>query len=383
MKMAASLRIKNAKIVLGDREITGSVTVEDGVIVGIDEGEGSIGAEDFGGDYLVPGLVELHTDHLEQHYNPRPKVYWNARAALQAHDAQVAASGITTVFDAVRIGSDADASFNLGEHVSILMDAISQSRHESRLRAEHFVHLRCELASSDALEHFETYHDYEPVRLASLMDHTPGQRQFVTLELYYAYYQGKTGRSDEEMNRFIAARKSDQEQYSDINRDGIVALAHQAGITLASHDDALPDHIDEAVENGVRIAEFPTTLAAAGSARSAGLSILMGAPNLVRGKSHSGNVSATELAERGQLDILSSDYIPFSMLQAAFTLPQTVPGFSLAKAISLVTRNPARAAGLEDRGEIAVGKRADLVRVGAGDGVPIVRAVWRQGQRVT
>lgn len=376
------LSIRNAKLVLADDIVEGALnTTEDGTIAAIDPGPATVG-EDVEGDYLIPGLVELHTDHLEQHYNPRPKVYWNAKAALQAHDAQIACSGITTVFDAVRVGSDADSNLNLGEHVSVLMAAITESRHEDRLRADHFVHLRCELASSDALEHFETYYDYEPVGLASLMDHTPGQRQFVSMDLYYAYYQGKSGRSDAEMERFIAARIADQEKYSERNRQGIVTLAREAGLALASHDDALSEHIDEAVENGVKIAEFPTTDAAAAAARAAGLSILMGAPNLVRGKSHSGNISAAELARAGHLDILSSDYVPFALMQATFMLPNLVETISLPEAVAKVTVNPARAAGLTDRGELAIGQRADLVRVSVSDGIPIVKGVWRQGKRV-
>lgn len=376
-----NIAIYNAKIILSDDILDGALNVSDGTITAVDAGAASTG-EDFEGDYLVPGLVELHTDHLESHYHPRPKVYWNPIAALQSHDAQIAASGITTVFDAVRIGSDADQGFNLGEHVSVLMGAITEARHEKRLRADHFVHLRCELASSDALEHFESYYDYEPVRLASLMDHTPGQRQFVSLDLYYAYYQGKTGRSDEEMIRFIDARKKDQEKYADLNRRGIVALSHAAGLALASHDDATPAHVDEARENGVRIAEFPTTHEAASAARDAGLSILMGAPNVVRGKSHSGNVSAGELAKDGLLDVLSSDYVPFSLMQAAFELPNAVECITLPQAVATVSKNPAQAAGLDDRGEIAIGKRGDFSRVSLRGNVPVVKAVWRDGQRV-
>lgn len=384
MKLCSPLRIKNARLVLPEGEAHGSLTVENGIIAGIDTGERTSAAagDDFDGDYLIPGLVELHTDHLEQHYHPRPKVYWNARAALQAHDAQMACSGVTTVFDAVRIGSDADDQLDLGEHVSVLMDAISAERREDNLRAEHFVHLRCELASSDAEEHFEAYSDYEPVRLASLMDHTPGQRQFVSLDLYYAYYQGKTGRTDAEMITFIEARKADQQKYSERNRARIVEMAHAGGLILASHDDALSAHIDEAVEAGVTIAEFPTTPEAAAAAQKAGLKVLMGAPNLVRGKSHSGNVSALELVRGGHLDILSSDYIPFSMLQAAFLVPELVDNISLAQSIAMVSSNSARAGGLTDRGEIRPGLRADLVRVRMRNGVPIVKSVWRAGQRV-
>jgi len=372
----------NARLVLADEVVDGCLAVADRRISTVDAGATNAAGLDFEGDYLVPGLVELHTDHLENHYRPRPGVYWNPMAALQAHDAQVAASGITTVLDAVRLGTDADEGYNLGEHIGILMDAISRARTGQRLRADHHVHLRCELATADALDHFREWHRAAPVRLASLMDHTPGQRQFVSLDLYYAYYQGKTGRTDEQMQRFIAARMADQDAYSQSNRQGIVEMAHGAGLVLASHDDATAAHIAEAQSHGIAIAEFPTTRAAAVAARAAGLSILMGAPNVVRGGSHSGNISAVELAADGLLDILSSDYVPFALMQAAFMLPEAVPGHSLPGAVAMVSKNPAQAAGFADRGEIAPGLAADFARVSMRDGVPIVRAVWRAGERI-
>src|SRR5690606_29264450 len=139
-------------------------------------------------------------------------------------------------------------------------------------------------------------------------------------------------------------------------------------------------HVEEAAEDGVAIAEFPTTLEAASAAHDAGLAILMGAPNVVRGRSHSGNISASDLVEAGLLDILSSDYVPFALLQAAFLLPRRIASVSLPQALATVTRNPARAAGLDDRGEIVIGKRADLVRVQINGALPSVRSVWREGQ---
>ncbi|HEY8596748.1 MAG TPA: alpha-D-ribose 1-methylphosphonate 5-triphosphate diphosphatase [Devosiaceae bacterium] len=380
--MTRDMKISNARIVLADRVIDGGLAVRDGIVDSVGAGMNGPGVEDFEGDYLVPGLVELHTDHLESHYHPRPGVFWNPIAALQAHDAQVAASGITTVFDAVRIGSEADAAQNLGDHVGILVEAIDNAQGSGRLRADHFVHLRCELSAPDAVEQFEDYAHMPIVRLASLMDHTPGQRQFVTMDLYYAYYQGKSGRSDEEMRRFIAERLEDQRRYAEPNRRAIVARSREIGLAIASHDDATIDHVDQAREEGVRIAEFPTTIEAARAARKAGLSILMGAPNVVRNRSHSGNISANELARAGLLDILSSDYVPFSLMQAAFDLPRHVKGLDLPTAVANVSRNPARAAGLDDRGEIAPGQRADFARVAMLDDVPVVRAVWRQGRRV-
>lgn len=370
---------RNAKIVLADAVIEGAIAIDGEVIAAIDPGIATAGV-DMDGDYLIPGLVELHTDHLENHYRPRPNVFWNPLAALHAHDVQIAGSGITTVFDAVRIGSDDDMP-EMDTHAEKLLGAIRQANSDGRLRSEHFVHLRCELPSPDVVEHFDQFAHFPAVRLASVMDHTPGQRQFRSIAAYAAFY--KKDQTDEEFEAFIAARHAEQAKYADANRREIFRRGGELGVSFASHDDATLEHVAEGIRDGVRISEFPTTLIAAEAAHKAGLAVLMGAPNVVRGKSHSGNVSAIELARAGYLDVLSSDYVPFALMQAAFLLPQRVEGMSLPEAVTKVTRNPAHAAGLDDRGEIAVGLRADLVRVRLIDGEPIVREVWRQGVRVS
>ncbi|HTJ57959.1 MAG TPA: alpha-D-ribose 1-methylphosphonate 5-triphosphate diphosphatase [Devosiaceae bacterium] len=379
--MQSDLVIRNAKIVLADEVIAGSLAVEDGAISAIDLSHAETGI-DFGGDYLIPGLVELHTDHLENHYRPRPGVYWNPMAALQAHDTQIAGSGITTVFDALRIGSDVEMP-GMGDHVDVLLGAVMAAQEDGRLRADHMVHLRCELPTPDVVEHFERFCDLPIVKLASVMDHTPGQRQFQTIEKFREYYQERMRFSDAEMDAYIADRYNEQAQYSDKHRKAIVKRGKAVGIAFASHDDATAEQVAESVADGVSIAEFPTTLVAAEASHKAGLAVLMGAPNVVRGKSHSGNISATELAKHHVLDVLSSDYVPFALMQAAFLLPQRAEEVSLPEAIAMVSRNPAKAAGLEDRGEIAAGKRADFVRVKLIDGAPVVRGVWRQGERVS
>lgn len=371
--------LRNARIVLVDRVISGSVKIADGEIADIAEGDSALG-DDFGGDFLIPGLIELHTDHLENHYRPRPGVFWNPAAALHAHDVQIAGSGITTVFDAVRIGTSPDVS-DMGPHVEKLLGAIAAGRDNDMLRADHLVHLRCELPTMDVVTHFEDHAHHDFVRMASLMDHTPGQRQFRSIEDYKRFYEA--GRTAAELESYIADRRAEHERYAAPNRAALVALAHERDITLASHDDATLAHIEEAVADGVAIAEFPTTLEAAAAAHDAGLAILMGAPNVVRGKSHSGNISATDLVRAGLLDVLSSDYVPFALLQAAFVLPQRIDSMTLPEALATVTRNPAEAAGLDDRGEIARGKRADLVRVSVVDDLPVVRMVWREGKRVS
>lgn len=378
--MTSEIILSNARIVLVDEIVEGSVAIRDGLIADVSAG-GSRHGEDFGGDYLIPGLVELHTDHLEGHYAPRPKVRWNPLAAVLAHDAQVATSGITTVFDALRVGMDEDPEIT-AQDMRKLADAIEDGVRQDRLRADHFIHLRCEVSADDCQDGFAFFDGDDRVRLASLMDHAPGQRQFVNLETYAHYYQRKLKLTDEEFNLFCEKRMALSRKNSRRNRLAISEACHARGIVLASHDDATDAHVAEAVEQGIRVAEFPTTLAAARASKAAGMGVLMGAPNVVRGGSHSGNVSARELAEHGCLDILSSDYIPYSLIQSAFFLGDVVDAISLPDAVAMVSRNPARATGLDDRGEIVVGKRADLVRVRVDEHIPVVRSVWREGRRV-
>ena len=373
--------IKNARIVTIDQEFTGSVVIEDGVIRAVDPGQVSVtAAEDWAGDWLLPGLVELHTDNLEKHLVPRPGVLWNAHSAMVVHDAQCAAAGITTVLDSVVIGDlDQGGARAQTQHTSIA--ALHQCRDEGLMRIEHLLHLRCELSVPDILEAFNQYADDPLLRLVSVMDHTPGQRQWRDLKSYRRYTERNQRFSDSEFDAMIAQRKLDQQAYAVAHRQAIVSASRSRGLPLASHDDTLTSDIQQAVEEGVGISEFPTTLAAAQAARDAGMAIIMGGPNLVKGGSHSGNVSAAELAQADLLDIFSSDYVPSSLLLATFMLGH-VAQWTLPKAVRTVTFNPARAIGMLDRGEVAVGQRADLLRVRMNRaGMPTVLETWVAGER--
>ena len=379
--MSTELTVRNARIVMRDKEFRGSVHVVAGRIVAIDEGISCTRAsEDWEGDWLLPGLVELHTDNLEKHLTPRPGAHWPALPAVLAHDAQLAAAGITTVFDALALG-DVRPGGSRSEQLHIMLRAIAEARTHRLLRAEHLLHLRCELSTNGLIELLEPLAGDPALKLVSVMDHTPGQRQFISLGKYREYYQGKYGLSDAEMEIFTERQIENQKRHSAANRRAVVAHCRERGIALASHDDATPEHIEEAVADGVTISEFPTTLAAARAAHAARLGVLMGAPNMVRGKSHSGNVSAMDLARERLLDGLSSDYVPASLLHAAY-LAVDHAGWSLHEAIACVSAKPARMAGLADRGEIALDLRADLIRVRANGHVPVVLAAWREGRRI-
>lgn len=376
--MTGDLVLRNARIVL-EREVrAGALLIRDGLIADI-SGDAASG-EDMEGDYVMPGIVELHTDHLEVHYAPRPGVVWSAHGALLAHDAQLAAAGATTVFDALRVGRYDEDALEL-EHIAAMADAIAEAGADGRLRAEHFIHLRCELSAADCAADFTALAPRPRVALASLMDHAPGQRQFANLQSYRDYYQGKLGYGDAVFDAFCAERIAQSEAYSAENRAAVVGGAQALGLVLASHDDATEEHVAEAVASGVRIAEFPTTGAAAEACAAAGIVVMMGGPNLVRGGSHSGNLAARDLAASGRLDILSSDYVPNSTLQGVMGWGLGEGG-DLAAAIRMATANPARAVGLTDRGVIAPWLRADLIRVRETRDGPVVRSVWREGRRV-
>lgn len=395
----------NANIVLADQVVNGHLLARGGKIAEIGEGRpplvksgksGNCRIEDLEGDYLLPGLVELHTDNLEKHLEPRPGVIWpSGRAAFVAHDAQVAAAGITTVFDSISVGQHHEES-SRHTMLGLTKGAMQESRKTGRLRAEHRLHLRCELSDPCLLRLFASMAEEPELGLVSLMDHTPGQRQFINEKAYRTYYR-KYNWSDVEFGEHMERMNRQREAYSRRHAEEIRHFCRERRLPMASHDDVTVEHVDEAVGAGVSISEFPTTLEAARHASQSGLVTLMGTPNVLRGGSHSGNVSAMEVARQRSLGALSSDYVPASLLPGAYLLHRKA-GYSLPEAVALVSQNPAEAVGLTDRGCLAPGKKADLLRVsmpepseqldesGAGSdlamALPEVRTVWRDGLRV-
>jgi len=379
--MAHDMVVTNARVVTREAVFTGSLRVLNGTIRTVDRGPVACpAADDWGGDFLLPGLVELHTDNLEKHLMPRPKVRWPEIPALIAHDAEIAAAGITTVFDALGVG-DADEQALRGQHMRGVLDAMDHAVGAQLLRSDHRVHVRCEIAAPNAVTLFEPFADHARVGLMSLMDHTPGQRQWTDIGQARIYYTGKKGWSDEKFDRVVAESRALQAEYALPHRRHFLGYARDRRIPLASHDDTTVGHVEQALDEGITISEFPTTVEAARAARSHAIGIVMGAPNVVRGGSHSGNVGAVDLARKGLLDVLSSDYVPASLLHAAFLLIEQAQ-FSVTDAVATVTANPARLAGLHDRGEIAPEKRADFCRVRLTGGIPTVLSVWREGRRI-
>ncbi|WP_286238792.1 alpha-D-ribose 1-methylphosphonate 5-triphosphate diphosphatase [Neptuniibacter halophilus] len=377
--------LTNAKLILRDEVINGTLLIRDGLIAGISESQSQLPqAEDLDQEYLMPGMVELHTDNQEKYFTPRPRVDWPGHMAMATHDAQLVAAGITTSFDSVALGDIIGDSTRV-EKLDAMIRAIVDSEKQGITRASHLLHLRCEVSFPDLMPLFEQYIGEERVRLVSVMDHAPGQRQFPpeNIPKYREYYQIKYGLSDNEMDGFIRVQQENSARYADRFRRTICEVCHDRGIAIASHDDATEAHARESAALGMRVAEFPTTLEAASVSHELGLNVLMGAPNIVRGGSHSGNIAAKDLASAGVLDILSSDYYPSALIQSAFMVANMDDNpYSLPDAIRLVSYNPARAANLNDRGEIAVGQRADLVQVNSHSLMPLVERVWSRGKRV-
>lgn len=370
----------NYRLQLPFEEVLGTLTVENGIISDIQPGISSRG-QDGGGDYLMPGLIELHTDNLEKCMSPRPGIRWPLEAAAVYHDRDLASAGVTTVCDAIAVGDAAAGSPRLTEF-SPMIDVICQGQADGRFAVEHLLHLRCELSFEKAYEVTERYADNPLLSIISLMDHTPGQRQFVRIDKFKEYYMGKHGITPAQMEEFITLRQEEQQKYAPKNRQALIALSHAKGISLATHDDATIEHVQEAIENKAVIAEFPTTLEAAKVAHDAGLQVLMGAPNLVLGGSHSGNVSAMELVLQDLVDVISSDYVPQSLLQSIFLIARKT-GKPIYETMRLVNTNPAKSIHLfQDRGSLEVGKRADLITVHDDGIVPRLTSTISHGKRV-
>ena len=377
---------KNARLVLADEVVDGSVCIQDGKILSVDQGKANhTGGWDMQGDYLMPGFVEIHTDNFERHLMPRPKVQWAEMPALLAHDAEIAAAGITTVFDALGVG-DGDPDSLRGSTWDAVLDTLETCSQKDLLRADHHIHVRCELPAPNTIDLFEPFQGHPRLSLISLMDHTPGQRQWENIEVARIYYTGKKGWSNEKFDRQIQLAEELQARYAQPHRQFFVDYCKTHGIALASHDDTTPAHVIQAHDEGAQVSEFPTTLLAAQTAHAHGMLIVMGGPNVVRGGSHSGNVSAADLARNGLLDILSSDYVPGSLLSAVVRLVDDEI-LDLPHAVSMVSHYAAKATGLNDRGQIATGLRADLIQVRLVD-LPdgkrhgVVKSVWREGMRV-
>ena len=261
-----------------------------------------------------------------------------------------------------------------------LASELLEIRARGVLRISHFLHLRAEICSETLLDEIAEFSEADRIGIISIMDHTPGQRQFRDVSKLAQFVQGRSGLRDDEFAAHVAHMQDLSARLGDRHKAAILDMAQRLDAVLASHDDTTVAQVATSARQGVRIAEFPTTPEAAAACREHGIMVMMGAPNLIRGRSHSGNVSAADLARSGHLDVLSSDYVPAGLLQGAMVLAAIWE--DLPRAMATVTASPARAADLKDRGRLEVGLRADLIRFRMCDDTPVLRETWVRGLRV-
>ncbi len=368
---------KNARLVLPHEICEGGLRVQNGFITAL---EADRDAHDLEGDYLMPGMIDLHTDNLERQAQPRSSARWPSRSALLIHDAQCAAAGITTVFDALCLG---DIGFEKERNQTFYngYEDLTALAPSGALKVEHFLHLRCELPAGEMPGMLDGVINDPLVKLLSIMDHSPGIGGQYKDEARYRRMRAAEGFSAGDIDSVIAQLQAAHHENHKRHRSLVVEQARGRGIPLASHDDHSVEDVLRNEADGISIAEFPVTLTAAQEAKTRGMKVIAGAPNIVRGGSHSGNVAVMDLIRQNLLDALASDYVPASMLEAVFGIV-TQGALSLPQAVVLVTSGPADIAGLADRGRIAPGQLADLLQVRLYDGLPVIRAVWRGGVRI-
>ncbi|HEX3994206.1 MAG TPA: alpha-D-ribose 1-methylphosphonate 5-triphosphate diphosphatase [Acetobacteraceae bacterium] len=378
--MNAETIFSNAVLVTPDEVLLGSLTMRDGTITEISAGRSSApGAIDLDGDYLIPGVVDVHTDNLERQVLPRSLARWPSRSAMVAHDAQCAAAGVTTILDALCLG---DLGFDAGRIQTFRdgvadLDALTPT---GLLKSQHYLHLRCEIPALDTLDCLDLVADHPLVRMISLMDHSPGVGQYANLD-FYRELRRRGGLDEASVDRRIAELQEQRARVREPNRKSLLDRVRGRGIALASHDDRTVEEIAENARDGICISEFPVTMAAAEAAKAAGMDVIAGAPNVVRGGSHSGNIAAADLLREGWVDVFASDYVPPALIEAAFRCVRD--GLAeLPQAVGMITWRAAELAGLPDRGRLAEGQRADLVRVRVHETLPVVRQVWNGGDRV-
>ena len=371
--------LSDISIVLPDRLIqNGAVRVQDGLIAEISERpvKDSVHAPRH---RLFPGFIDMHGDMIELELEPRPRVDFPMEVAIGHLDARLAASGVTTAYAGVSFSRTAkDNERRSFEHTSQIIRALKDNI--ERLRVDHRIHARFDVTYTDAIAALDGLLSSGAVDLVSVMDHTPGQGQYRDLEKLIAYRSHGQGVSMEEARvqieeRIAASVPADQVLN---NLERVSRLCQSHGVAMASHDDDTVAKANLMADIGAVISEFPVTIEAAEAAAARGLMIAMGAPNAMRGQSYSGNLSARDAHAAGLLSILAADYHPASILPAIMALAEQDPN-GLAGAARLATANPAKALGLTDRGDITVGKRADLVLI---DPDGHVALTLRQGKKI-
>lgn len=380
----SGLIIANANIVTPERIIeNGCVYVKNGLIESIlpsvkgicEEHHTIVNGE---GCYLFPGFIDLHNDDIEKKVMPRPNAYFPIPIAVKEIERVMVCHGITTVFHSISFDA-VDFGLRSIEFSKKMIDGIRELNNGSGL-IRNKLHLRFEVSAPNIAETVEQLLEMGCIDLISLMDHTPGQGQFKTEEAYKDYYRKTFKLNEEELNNIIS-KKTTGVDLKKINIEKIIKAAKEKNIPLASHDDDSVEKVMANKEYGIMISEFPVNMQAAEKAHEEKLFICLGAPNIVRGKSHAGNISARELLLNGIGNILCSDYYPASILHAVFNLASDL--MTLNEAVNMATLNPARAAGIDKQiGSLEEGKEADMLLVDAKSGIPVIKQTFVKGNSI-
>ena len=373
------LYLTGARVVLPDTVIEdGTVLIEDDIIAAINPDSGN-GAQtiDLSGKTLIPGMIDLHCDALEKEVEPRPNVHFPLDFACAQADKRNAAAGITTVYHALSFANE-----ELGVRNNDFAASVARAVHEWNPHGlvDNRVHCRYEVTDPTAPNILLELMAADEMHLLSVMDHSPGQGQFKDIAAFRDYLARTYKKTEAELDTLMQNKLAQAEGAMDRIKH-LISAAKQRNIHIASHDDDTPEKVETLHAMGVCISEFPINLESARAAHSRGMCTVFGAPNILRGKSQSGSVRALDAVIAGVADCLCADYHPATLIVAVFRLPE-LTDISLAQALRLVSANPAQAAGLTDRGEIAVGKRADLVSVAHINGLVQANRVYCAGKPV-
>ena len=373
----SKIYLTHANVVLENETLhDASVLIENGMIAAINPQQVSDAEEvNLHGQTLMPGMIDLHCDALEKEVEPRPNVHFPLDFACAQADKRNAAAGVTTVFHALSF-----ANHELGVRNNAFAAEIARAVHAWQPNAlvDNRVHCRYEVTDPTAPPVLLDLMQKGDMHLFSVMDHSPGQGQFKDITAFRDYLARTYKKTDAELDALLA-EKAAQSEGAMQRIETLIEAARALGIRVASHDDDTPEKVQTVHALGVGISEFPINLAAAQAAKANGMFTIFGAPNILRGKSQSGSMKALDAVKENVADCLCADYAPAALIVAIFRLPE-LAGISLADAIRLVTINPARAVGLDDRGVIAVGKRADLVAVAHINGLVQASSVWTNGR---
>jgi len=356
-----------------------SVRVEAGRITEVAQGRSLGTGLDARDAWLLPGLVDMHSDAIEKAVEPRPNARFPTEIAVRELDRNLAGCGITTIFHSLSFADMEDGLRSNNAAAGLIRDV---ARISPSLRVDTRIHARFEVTDLGAVPHLEALVQEGMVHLLSFMDHSPGQGQYRDVASYKGYYGKVYGKSDEDLDRILARKREAHQSGVGEAIASMVGLCSAHGVSMASHDDDSPQRIDWCLREGIAMSEFPVNLATAACAREHGVLACFGAPNLARGGSQAGNLSVQKALEAGLGDILCSDYLPLALLHAVF-LVDTLGLRPLAQAVAMASLTPARATGIGDIvGSIEVGKRADLLLVERRHGHPDLLRTWVGGNEV-